>query len=98
MLAQKAFDLVVVGGGVVGSSTAWAAARAGARVCLLEQFSLLHDRGSSHGDGRIYRYGYAEDHYARMMHGGLRGWRELEELMGALMVMANRRQLPPPPS
>ena len=81
---QLAYDLVVVGGGVVGASTAWAAARSGARVCLLEQFQRCHDRGSSHGDGRIYRFAYAEDHYARMMHGALRGWRELEGLTGAL--------------
>eukprot|EP00750_Incisomonas_marina_P015202 INCI18111.1.p1 GENE.INCI18111.1~~INCI18111.1.p1 ORF type:complete len:453 (-),score=80.77 INCI18111.1:182-1540(-) len=79
---KAVYDLVVVGGGVVGAATAWAAARAGARVCLLEQFQRCHDRGSSHGDGRIYRFAYAEDHYARMMHGALRGWRELENATG----------------
>ena len=77
-----AYDLAVVGGGMMGAATAWAAARMGARVCLLEQFGKCHERGSSHGDGRIYRFAYAEDHYARMMHGALLGWRELESLTG----------------
>lgn len=82
---KTVYDLVIVGGGVVGAATAWAAARYGAHVCLLEQFQRGHDRASSHGDGRIYRFAYADDHYARMMHGALRGWKELEALTGLLM-------------
>lgn len=80
---KAAYDVVVVGAGVVGAATAWAAARSGAKVCLLEQFQRAHDRGSSHGDGRIYRFAYAEDHYARMMHGALRGWKEVQEITGS---------------
>lgn len=49
------FDLAIVGGGVVGSATAWQAASRGASVLLLEQFAQGHDRGSSHGESRITR-------------------------------------------
>src|SRR5215218_10089385 len=48
-------DLVVVGGGLMGTATAWAAARRGVSVVLLEQYALGHPRGSSHGSARIAR-------------------------------------------
>ena len=35
------YDVVVVGGGIAGVSAALAAARAGAKVCLLEKFCAL---------------------------------------------------------
>ena len=40
----ETYDLVVVGLGALGSSTAWHAARRGLRVLGLEQFELGHDR------------------------------------------------------
>lgn len=49
------FDVVVVGAGVIGSATAYYAAKEvgqGSKVLLLEQFDFLHRRGSSHGDSR----------------------------------------------
>ena len=39
----------MIGGGVMGTSAAYHAARAGARVRLLEQVRIGHARGSSHG-------------------------------------------------
>lgn len=36
-------------------------------MLLLEQFDLLHRRGSSHGDSRIIRYTYVQDVYVRLM-------------------------------
>lgn len=60
-LDRKAYDVAVVGGGVIGS---WAAVSAGKRrktVCLIEQFRRGHTMGSSHGDGRIWRKAYEED-------------------------------------
>src|SRR5512132_4109499 len=34
---DKEFDAIIVGGGVIGLACAWRAARAGARVCVLER-------------------------------------------------------------
>ena len=61
------FDVVVVGGGVNGSSTAFELAGRGLRVALLEQFDFLHRRGSSHGESRIIRRTYPQRHYTAGM-------------------------------
>lgn len=76
------YDCVVVGGGVMGAAAAWALARAGRRVLLLEQFVAGHGRGSSHGDGRIYRTLYGEAEYVRLMRRALTLWRDLEAASG----------------
>jgi len=58
----------------------WAAimaAKRGASTVLADQFEIAHERGSSHGDGRIYRLAYDEDHYYDMMMHSLPLWREL---------------------
>ncbi|MEV7254008.1 FAD-dependent oxidoreductase [Streptomyces cyaneofuscatus] len=51
-------DLLVVGGGLMGSATAWAASRRGLSVTLAEQFEPDHHLGSSHGSARIIRRTY----------------------------------------
>ncbi len=71
-------ELVVVGGGLMGSMTAWAANRRGLGVLLLEQFDIGHDRGSSHGSARIVRRAYPDPLYARLTGQAFQGWRELE--------------------
>jgi sarcosine oxidase len=47
--------VLVLGLGIAGSSIAAELACRGYRVTALEQFSPLHERGSSHGDTRIFR-------------------------------------------
>ncbi len=42
-------DTVVIGGGAMGSAAAWALARRGRQVTLLEQFGPGHRIGASHG-------------------------------------------------
>ena len=71
-------DLVVVGAGIIGSCTAYAAARRGLSVLLVEQHQLLHHQGSSHGLSRIIRPTYPEDYYASMMNTAYRLWDEAE--------------------
>ena len=75
-------DLLVVGGGVMGAWTAIAARKRGASVMLADQFLPAHDRGSSHGDGRIYRLAYTEDIYVDMMLRSLPLWHELQDFAG----------------
>lgn len=76
--ARSTYDLAVVGGGVMGVWTAIMARKRGASVLLADQFAPAHERGSSHGDGRIYRVAYTEDHYVDMMLRSLPHWHELE--------------------
>jgi glycerol-3-phosphate dehydrogenase len=39
-LRSESFDLVVIGGGIIGTGVAWIAARAGLRVALCERDDL----------------------------------------------------------
>ena len=77
-VSDEPFDLVVVGGGVMGAWTAVCAAKRGAKVCLADQYMPAHEHGSSHGDGRIYRLAYSEDVYVDMMLHSLPLWKELQ--------------------
>ncbi|MGW7434086.1 FAD-dependent oxidoreductase [Streptomyces sp. NPDC054861] len=71
-------DVVVVGGGLMGAATAWAAARRGLSVLLLERFRPGHARGSSHGSARIVRRGYEDALYTELTGRAFELWRELE--------------------
>ena len=70
--------VVVLGGGVMGSAAAWALARRGVGVLLLEQYAPGHRLGSSHGSARIFRLAYTEPYYVRLGQRALPLWRELE--------------------
>lgn len=75
-------DVVVIGAGVMGAATAWRLSRTGRSVVLLEQFDVGHDRGSSHGAARVFRFSYDEPEYVRMAMEALPLWRELGEAAG----------------
>lgn len=74
--------VVVIGGGVMGSSAAWHLAARGDRVTLLEQFRPGHDRGSSHGSSRIFRVAYADPFYVSLAVRALPLWQRLEAETG----------------
>ena len=68
MPPAPAFGAVVVGAGIHGLATAWHLASRGVpRVALVERFRLHHDRGSSHGAGRITRTTYGDPRYVRLV-------------------------------
>lgn len=77
---------MVVGGGAMGSATAWWLARRGRDVVLLEQFERGHDRGSSHGRSRIFRFAYPDPLYVRLALEALPVWRELEDDAGTQLL------------
>mmetsp|Transcript_897 Transcript_897/g.2531 ORF Transcript_897/g.2531 Transcript_897/m.2531 type:complete len:423 (-) Transcript_897:80-1348(-) len=79
-------DVAVIGGGVIGSWAAINAAKRGRSVCLIEQFARGHDRGSSHGDGRIWRKAYEEDVYVDMMEQSLELWAQLQDTERPLLA------------
>lgn len=84
--APERYDVVVVGGGVMGAATAWAVAGRGASVLLVEQHAPGHARGSSHGASRIFRHAYAQVGYVELARRALAGWRELEEETGRTVL------------
>ncbi len=91
-LSDSRYDVIVVGGGAMGSAAGWQLARRGHAVLVLERFDASHTYGASHGGVRIFRYGYEDPTYVRMVQDALPLWRELEaesgetllELIGAL--------------
>jgi sarcosine oxidase len=83
----SSYDAVVIGAGVMGSSTARWLARAGRRVALLEQFEIGHTRGSSHGRSRIFRFSYPDAMYVAMAMESLALWRDIERDSGEELVI-----------
>lgn len=79
-------DIAVVGAGLMGAATAWAATRRGRTVALLEQYALGHDRGSSHGSARIVRRAYPDPLYVGMTGRAMRLWRQLEDDSGERLI------------
>jgi len=78
--------IVIVGGGVMGSAAAWALARRGVDVLVMEQFEPGHRHGSSHGTARIFRLAYAEPFYVGLARAALPLWRELEAETGERLL------------
>ena len=78
MTLVRTYDYVVVGAGVMGAATAMNLARTGKKVLLAERFHIGHDRGSSHGHSRIFRYSYRDETYVRMAQEARALWRALE--------------------
>ncbi|XP_064379328.1 peroxisomal sarcosine oxidase [Dromaius novaehollandiae] len=76
------YDAIVIGAGIQGSFAAYHLAKRGRDTLLLEQFLLPHARGSSHGQSRIIRSAYLQQHYARMMPESFRLWQRLEDRTG----------------
>ncbi|HEX4200296.1 MAG TPA: FAD-dependent oxidoreductase, partial [Chthoniobacterales bacterium] len=81
---MKVFDVAVLGVGGIGSAACYHLARAGVRVLGIEQFSIPHARGSSHGITRILRQGLHEnDVYVPLVRRALELWHDLEKTSGA---------------
>jgi monomeric sarcosine oxidase len=81
--------VAVVGAGIMGSATAYALARDGHEVTLLEQFQVGHTRGSSHGRSRIVRLAYPEVEFVELAKESFAGWRELEREAGVELLELN---------
>jgi sarcosine oxidase len=72
-------EVVVIGGGAMGSATAWQLASRGRDVLLLERFEPGHPHGASHGASRNFAVAYSDPTYLAMLVEALPLWRALEE-------------------
>jgi sarcosine oxidase len=79
-------DVVIVGAGLMGAATAWAAARRGLSVTVLEQYQPGHPNGSSHGSARIVRRAYGDALYTKLTGRAFELWRELEADTGTTLL------------
>ncbi len=81
------YDAIVLGLGGIGSSTLYHFAASGANVLGIEQFQLVHDQGSSHGETRAIRKAYFEHpSYVPLIQRGYENWRKLEERTGKTLL------------
>ncbi|WP_347110215.1 FAD-dependent oxidoreductase [Paenarthrobacter sp. S56] len=91
-------DVVVVGGGAMGSAAAWQLARAGKSVVLLERFEAGHHMGASHGATRNFNTAYAGADYLDLLAESKILWDELAAEHGAplldLVGLANHGNVP----
>lgn len=79
------YNAIVIGAGIIGSSTAYQLAKRGKSVLLLEQFDFLHHIGSSHGESRTIRVTYPELYYTKMMKEAYQLWEEAETEAGYMV-------------
>lgn len=73
------FEFAVIGAGVTGSAAAYHLAKEQKSVALFEQFAIGHERGSSHGNSRIFRLSYDHPAYVQMALRSQAMWRQLEQ-------------------
>lgn len=85
LFCMHTYDTIVVGSGVMGSAAAMHLALRG-RTLLLERFSFLHDRGSSHGGSRIFRHAYEDVAHVRLAVAADASWLALEEETGERLL------------
>lgn len=80
-------DVIVVGAGVHGSSAALHLARAGKKTVLLEQFTVPHSRGSSHGQTRIIRRtNFGTPSLSPLLEDSYRQWEAIQAEAGEVLL------------
>ena len=79
---MAAFDLIVIGGGLVGGAVAWGAARLGARVALLDEGDVAH-RAARGNFGLVWvqTKGAGMPPYAHWSRRSAELWPELQRAM-----------------
>lgn len=80
---SRCYDVIVIGGGAMGSAACYYLAKQGKKVLVLERFTIAHDKGSSHGDTRIFRFAYSEGtEYVKLMEAADAEVQAMETLTG----------------
>jgi sarcosine oxidase len=80
-------DVAVIGAGAMGGATAYHLAKSGANVAVFDQFSVPHNKGSSHAETRLIRQAYFENpNYVPLLKRAYELWEELEDTPGQLFI------------
>jgi glycine/D-amino acid oxidase-like deaminating enzyme len=74
------YDVIVIGGGPIGLSSAYHLSKCKAKTLLLEQFTFLNQLGSSAGVSRQFRIPYPEEYMVKLVKQSIPFWEELESL------------------
>ncbi|WP_412529648.1 FAD-dependent oxidoreductase [Burkholderia lata] len=78
--ATQRFDVIVVGGGPMGLSTAYHLGKRKARTLVLEQFTFVNQLGSSAGVSRQFRIPYPDAYMVKRVKQSIPNWDELQGL------------------
>ncbi|EAQ79816.1 N-methyl-L-tryptophan oxidase [Blastopirellula marina] len=78
-MPKRAYDVLVLGAGGVGSAALYQLAKRGIHAAALDRFHPPHRFGSSHGQTRIIRQAYFEHpSYVPLLQRSYELWREIE--------------------
>jgi glycine/D-amino acid oxidase-like deaminating enzyme len=86
MAAGFNYDLIVIGGGPIGLSTAYHAAKNGLTVAVFDQYSLINDHGASAGASRQFRLQYAVQYMSELCLASLPFWADLQQHATAPLI------------
>ncbi len=87
---ENRFQTIVLGLGAMGSAITYQLAKRGNRVLGIDQFSLPHPYGSSHGDVRLTRQAIGEgERYIPLVLRAHELWREIEKETGECLLTTN---------
>ena len=82
------FDIIIIGAGAFGSSTAYHLSKTGKKVLVLDRFHPPHDKGSSHGQTRVIREAYFENPiYVPLLQRAYQLWTNLEIASGKELLI-----------
>ncbi|MDR6140663.1 sarcosine oxidase [Microbacterium foliorum] len=79
---SDSMEVAVIGGGVMGLSTAWELARRGLKPVVFDRFARGHHQGASHGATRNFNNAYDEEHYLDLLVRAREGWNALGQVDG----------------
>lgn len=81
-------DVIVLGGGTMGTAAAWELGKRGVKALVLEQFRHVHTLGSHGGKTRIIRHAYAEgEDYVPIVRRADNLWLALEQERGGQLLV-----------
>lgn len=73
------YDIIIIGAGVMGTSSAYYLSKKGKKVLLLDQYAVENDINSSQDYSRAFRYEYGDDEfYTNLAVESLKLWKQLE--------------------
>ena len=74
------YDVIVIGLGSMGSSSLYYLSQnKNLKTLGLEQFDLVHSKGSYHGDTRIIRMVYPDGNYVPLLKQSYKEWSKLQD-------------------
>lgn len=81
------FDLIIVGGGIMGLMTAYYAAQFTNSIAIFEKRTIGNKYAASSGYSRSIRNDYLDPFYARLASVSQKIWRQLEKTAGRKFIV-----------